>query len=164
MGEKRGQGRTGKDPAAAVLAASREEPYARKMGITCTEVGPGRCRVEMVVTEEMRNLFGTAHGGAVFSLIDEAFQIAGNSQGVVAFALNLSVTYVAASRPGDRLVAEAREAAATRRTATYDIRVTRADGEVVAVAQALAYRKGGAPPFMEESRAASPGNGEGVAE
>ncbi|MBE0618724.1 MAG: hotdog fold thioesterase [Proteobacteria bacterium] len=118
------------------------------MGLECVEVGPGRCRVEMTVSAEMHNLFGFAHGGAVFSLIDEAFQVACNSHGVVAYALNLSVTYVAASRSGDRLVAEAREVAVTRRTATYEIRVTRDVGEVVATAQALAYRKGGVPPFL----------------
>ncbi len=140
----------GGDPVAAIRAAARNEPYARKMGMECVEVGPGRCRVEMTVTSDMLNLFGIAHGGAVFSLIDEAFQIAGNAEGMTAFALNLSVTYVAAACPGDRLVAEAREVAATRRTATYEIRVTRQGGDVVAVAQALAYRTGGAPPFLRE--------------
>ncbi|GAB4264196.1 MAG: hydroxyphenylacetyl-CoA thioesterase PaaI [Deferrisomatales bacterium] len=133
----------------AIREASRNEPYARKMGIRCLEVAPGCCRVEMTVGEDMTNLFGMAHGGAVFSLLDEAFQVACNSHGVSAFALNLSVTYVSASYPGERLQAEAREVALTRRTATYDIRVTRDNGELVAQAQALAYRKGGLPPFLE---------------
>ncbi|MDW7711493.1 MAG: hotdog fold thioesterase [Deferrisomatales bacterium] len=144
------QGRVGPDPVEAIRAAARREPYARKLGMECVEVGRGCCRVEMTLTHEMLNLFGTAHGGAVFSLIDEAFQIAGNSEGLTAYALNLSVTYVAAGRAGDRLVAEAREVAATRRTASYEIRVTRPSGEVVALAQALAYRTGGLPPFLQE--------------
>lgn len=134
--------------AAAIREASRGEPYARKMGLRCLEVAPGYCQVEMAVAPDMTNLFGTAHGGAVFSLIDEAFQIACNSHGVTAFALNLSVTYVNASFPGERLVAEAREVALTRKTGTYSIRVTRDDGQLVAHAQAVAYRKGGAPPFL----------------
>ncbi|GAB4250301.1 PaaI family thioesterase [Deferrisoma sp.] len=141
------------DPQAACRAiarASRSEPYARHMGLRLLDVEPGGCRVEMVPTPEMTNLFGTVHGGALFSLLDEAFQIACNSHGVTAFALNLSVTYVNAARPGERLVAEAREVALTRRTATYHIRVVREDGEVVAAAQALAYRKGTPVPFLDE--------------
>lgn len=134
--------------AAAILEACGGEPYAHKMGLRCLEVEAGYCRVEMTVDPDMRNLFGTAHGGAVFSLIDEAFQIACNSHGVTAFALNVSVTYVNASFPGERLVAEAREVALTRKTGTYNIRVTRDDGQVVAHAQAVAYRKGGSPPFL----------------
>lgn len=141
----------GRDHGAAIREAARHEPYARALGMECVAVGPGCSRVEMTVTPEMCNLFGTAHGGAVFSLADEAFQIACNARGETAFALNVSVTYVAASFPGDRLVAEARELAATRRTASYEVRVTRPGGEVVAVAQALAYRKGGTPPFLEDA-------------
>ncbi len=139
---------TRRDPRHAILQASRDEPYARKMGLRCLEVGEGSCRIEMTVAEDMANLFGMAHGGAVFSLIDEAFQVAANAEGVVAYALNLSVTYVAACYPGDLLVAEAQEVAKTGRTATYAIRVCRGEGELVATAQALAYRKGGAPPFL----------------
>ena len=136
-------------PAEAIHRAAANEPYARRMGIRCLEVAPGYCRVEMTPTADMTNLFGMVHGGALFSMIDEAFQIACNSHGVSAFALNVSITYVRAGVPGERLVAEAREVALTRRTASYHVSVTREDGEVVAVAQALAYRKGGAPPFLE---------------
>lgn len=133
----------------AIHKAVAEEPYANRMGIRCLEVEPGFCRVEMVVGDEMLNIFRIAHGGAVFSLLDEAFQLACNSHGVVALALNLSVTYVSASRPGDRLTAEARETSLTARTASYNIRVTREDGSLVALAQALAYRKKEPLPFLE---------------
>jgi acyl-CoA thioesterase len=132
----------------AIVEAVHHEPYANKLGIRCVAVEPGYCRVEMTVTEDMMNVFGIAHGGAVFSVIDEAFQIACNSHGMVALALNLSVTYVAASNPGDLLTAEARETALTSRTGTYHIRVTREDGTVVALAQALAYRKKEPLPFL----------------
>ena len=133
----------------AIGNAVCEEPYARKMGIRCTEIEPGFCRVEMLVADDMLNVFRIAHGGAVFSLIDEAFQVACNSHGVLALALNLSVTYVSASKPGDRLMAEARETSLTARTATYNIRVTRDDGALIAIAQALAYRKKEALPFLD---------------
>jgi acyl-CoA thioesterase len=137
------------DVSEAILEASRREPYAGKMGMRCLEVSPGACRVQMTVGDDMVNLFGTAHGGAVFSVIDEAFQVAVNAAGVVAYALNLSVTYISACRPGDVLVAEAREMSVTRRTSTCEIRVFRGGGELVAVAQALAYRKGGELPFLK---------------
>ncbi len=135
----------------AIARAAERESYANRMGLRLLEVEPGSCRVEMVPGEDMTNLFGTVHGGALFSLLDEAFQIACNSHGVTAFALNLSVTYVSSAKPGERLVAEAREVALTRRTASYHIRVTRDNGEVVATAQALAYRLGTPVPFLDPS-------------
>lgn len=136
------------DPA-AVLEAVQREPFARRMGLRCLEVGPGFSRVTLAVTEDMANLYGCAHGGAVFSLVDEAFQIAANEGGIVALALNVSIIYVSAVRLGETLVAEARETTATRRTATYQVTVTRGAGEVVATAQALAYRTGG-PYFLAQ--------------
>lgn len=132
----------------AILKAAAEEPFARRMGIVCHDAGPGYAKCEMTVTPEMINLFGMAHGGAIFSLIDEAFQVACNARGTTAYALNLSVTYIRGAAPGERLSAEARELALTPRTGTYEIRVVGEDGTLVATAQALAYRKKDPPPFL----------------
>ena len=128
--------------------ASREEPYANTLGLRCCEVRPGYARVELDVTPALTNLFGCAHGGAVFSLLDEAFQLACNSHGVSAYALNVSVTYVKGAVPGDRLVAEAAELARTRKVATYSLEVRTQSGERIAHAQAVAYRTGATPPFL----------------
>lgn len=132
---------------AALIDASRREPYANKLGMQVLLVEPGRCQVQMRVAPDMVNVFGITHGGAVFSLMDEAFQLACNAHGTTAYALNVSITYVKASVPGDTLTAEVREIAATARTATYETRVTGGDGELVAVGQALAYRKRDPLPF-----------------
>lgn len=131
-------------PAAACQSlreASVREPYAAKMGMRCVHLEPGLARVEMATGPDVANVFGLVHGGAVFSVLDEAFQLACNTHGTVTLALNVSITYVSACEPGDVLTAEVREVAATARTATYEARVTRGDGELVAVGQTLAYRK-----------------------
>jgi len=90
-----------------------------------------------------------AHGGALFSLLDEAFETASNSHGTVAVALSMSVNYVMAPSPGCTLIAEAREFSRTRKTANYDIRVVDDQGQLVASCQALVYRKGMPLPFLE---------------
>lgn len=104
---------------------------------------------------EMQNIFGMLHGGAVFSLLDEAFQLACNARGEVAVAQQVNIYFLASASPGARLTAEARELNATRKTALYDVCVYEQDngdslGRKLATAQALAYRKGGRPPFDEQ--------------
>lgn len=126
----------------------KQEPYAHKLGMKLIEVGEGYSLVEMVLTKEMENIFGMAHGGAVFSLVDEAFEIASNSHGTMAVALNMSITYTAAPSIGDTLRAEANEVARSSRTATYDIRVTNSSGVLIAVCQSLVYRKTDKLPFL----------------
>jgi len=118
-----------------------QEPYARKMGIRLRAVEEGYARVEMTLTEEMTNIFGMAHGGAIFSLLDEAFEIASNSHGIMAVALNMNVTYIAAPEIGDTLRAEATEISRTRRTATYAITVKDGQDGLIATCNALVYRK-----------------------
>jgi len=133
----------------AIFQKVDEEPFARKMNLKLVDLNDGYSVVEMTFTEEMENIFGMAHGGAIFALIDEAFETAGNSHGTVAVALNMNITYTAAPSSGARLRAEAREVNLTRRTATYDIRVQDEKENLIAVCQALVYRKKDKLPFLE---------------
>ena len=134
------------------LSAFKERVAAQKISkfwhLELEDVGPGRARVSMVCRPEMANILGMVHGSAIFALIDEAFQTACNSHGTMAVALSMSLAYIAPPRAGSRLTAEAREYSRTRRTATYEIKVCDAEGNLIAVCQALAYRKGIPLPFL----------------
>lgn len=137
-----------KDSLARIRARCKKEPYPKLLGIEVLEITPGYARVSMQFTPEMQNIFGMLHGGAVFSLLDEAFQLACNARGEVAVAQQVNTYFLAAARPGTRLIAEAKEMNATRKTALYDVRVfEEEDNRLLATAQALAYRKGGELPF-----------------
>jgi acyl-CoA thioesterase len=122
-------------------ARSAKEAFPKLLGIEVEEIGPGYARVAMDFRPEMTNIFGMLHGGAVFSLLDEAFQLACNAHGEVAVALQVTIFYLAPAAAGARLLAEAKESNATRKTALYDCTVRQADGKLIASAQALAYRK-----------------------
>lgn len=133
-------------------ARCKKEPYPRLLGIEVLEIKPGYARAAMRYTPEMQNIFGMLHGGAVFSLLDEAFQLACNARGEVAVAQQVNTYFLAAASPGTRLIAEAKELNASRKTALYDVCVYEETdsgqfGRKLATAQALAYRKGGNLPF-----------------
>lgn len=118
------------------------EPFAKKFGLKLIEIDLGYSRVEMKFTPDMQNMFGMAHGGAIFALIDEAFETSSNSHGTWAVALNMNITFIASPQPGSTLVAESREVSRTRKTAAYDIKVRNEENELIASCQALVYRKG----------------------
>ena len=139
------------DPAVrqAIFNAVASEPYARALKIELLDLDRGYSKVRMVYDpSRMDNIYQRAHGGAVFSLIDEAFETAGQTDGTIAVALNINVTYVASPRPDSRLTAEARQTSRTRKTAGYDITVTADAGQLIATCQALAYRTGKPIPFL----------------
>ncbi|HOJ52445.1 MAG TPA: PaaI family thioesterase [Syntrophales bacterium] len=126
------------------------EPFSQKFKMSLTGIEAGYARVEMDFTPDMENIFGLAHGGAIYALMDEAFQVASNSHGIMSVALNVNVTYHRPPEKMSHLIAEARETAATRRTASYNITVTTTTGELIASCQALVYRTGKPLPFFTE--------------
>ena len=126
------------------------EPYAQLLGLKLKKVDKGYSLVEMTIREGMENILGGTHGGAIFSLIDEAFETASNSHGTIAVALNMNVTFIAPPSPGAVLQAEAKEINLTPRTATYLINVTEEENRLIATCQALVYRKKEMLPFLEE--------------
>jgi len=82
-----------------------DEPFAKLLNIKLKEVSEGYARCEMEYSEQMDNIYGSAHGGALFSLIDEAFEISSNSHENIAVALNMNVTYMRPPRKNTVLVA-----------------------------------------------------------
>ena len=134
---------------AAIYRKVETEPFARNMGMELVELDAGYAAVEMVFDPEtMGNLYDRAHGGALFALIDEAFETAGQSMGEIEVALNVSVTYVASPPAGARLRAKARIKSRTKKTAGYDINVFAPGDALIATCQALGYRTGKPLPFL----------------
>jgi len=133
----------------AIAQAVTREPFARALNIELVELNNGYSRVRMVNDPaKMNNIYDRAHGGAIYALIDEAFETAGQTDGTVAVALNVNVTYVSSPEPGQRLQAEAQRVSQTKKTASYDIRVTDQNGQVIALCRALAFRTGKPIPFL----------------
>jgi acyl-CoA thioesterase len=122
------------------------EPYPKLLGIRLLDVEEGYARCEMEYRDELDNLYGSAHGGAIFSLIDEAFEISSNSHDNIAVALNINVTYLRPPRKNTVLTAESKEINRTRKTASYSISVTDDEG-LIALCQALVYIKNEKVPF-----------------
>ena len=134
---------------AAIEEAVKKEPFARALQMQLAELADGYSVVHMIYEpEKMNNMYARAHGGALYSLIDEAFEAAGQTDGTIVVALNVNVTYVSSPEPGQRLQAEARRVSQTKKTASYDIRVTDQNGQVIALCRALAFRTGKPIPFL----------------
>ncbi|MCX7635952.1 MAG: PaaI family thioesterase, partial [Syntrophales bacterium] len=84
----------------AIFRQVEKEPFARQFALRLVALEEGYSCVEMVLTPAMGNIFGKAHGGAIFALIDEAFETASNSHGTVAVAIEATVTFMKAVSTG----------------------------------------------------------------
>jgi acyl-CoA thioesterase len=127
----------------------QEEPLAKLLNIRLKDVDEGYALCEMEFTDSMENIYGSAHGGAIFSLIDEAFEISSNSHDNIAVALNMNITYMKPPKKNTTLTAESKEINRTRRTASYYITVQEG-ADLIAICQALVYVKGEEIPFLKQ--------------
>lgn len=108
------------DPASAALG----------MSVVCAE--PGRAVVRMSVRADMLNGFAVAHGGVVFALADTALALAGNETDAVTLVAGADIVFLSPAREGDQLEAVAERRALVGRSGVYDVRVSTADGRVIA--------------------------------
>jgi acyl-CoA thioesterase len=134
----------------AIFRQVEREPFAKKFGLRLIDLQEGYSKVGMSFTSDMENIFGMAHGGAIFALIDEAFETASNSHGTTAVAMNMNISYISSPQAGAFLTAEAKEMSRSKKTAVYDIKVCDDKGGLVAACQALVYRIGKPLPFLEQ--------------
>jgi len=132
----------------AIWQRIANEPFARKMGLKLLRLEPGYALVEMELKDDMANIFDMTHGGAIFCLIDEAFEISCNAHGTVAVALNMTVTFHRPPTKKGILRAESKEIYRSRKIGTYEIKVTEGENILIASCQALAYRKKEKLPFL----------------
>lgn len=96
---------------------------SQSLGMKIVEVGPGRATLEMTVREDMVNGHAIGHGGLTFSLADSAFAFACNSHNRSTVAQSAEIRFLAPTRLGDVLVAEAVEREREGRDGVYDVTV-----------------------------------------
>ncbi|MGH3630107.1 MAG: hydroxyphenylacetyl-CoA thioesterase PaaI [Sciscionella sp.] len=109
---------------------------SRSLGIELRGARDGRAVTRMRVTTTMVNGHDIAHGGYVFLLADTAFACACNSYGPMTVASGAEISFVAAAKLGDLLVATAEERTRYGRNGIYDVTVRRDEpGEQTVIAE-----------------------------
>jgi len=124
-----------------ILAQLKHDRLAAMLGIEVVALDDGYAKCRMRIRPDMLNSVDILHGGAIFTLADMAFAAACNSHGTVSLALHVGITYYAAPPDNSVLIADAKEINLGRKTCEYEIRITTEEGQLIANAIGLAYRK-----------------------
>ena len=119
------------------------DPASQALGMVLDEIRPGYARMTMTVLADMLNGHATCHGGYIFMLADSAFAFACNSHNLSTVGAGCTIDYLAPSRAGDVLVAEATEQALQGKTGVYDVTVKAADGRTIALFRGKSHRISG---------------------
>lgn len=109
-----------------------DDAASQALGMRIESVGPGHATLSMPIRPDMTNGHRIAHGGFVFALADSAFAFACNARNERTVAAGCDIVFTAPALEDDTLTAVAQERHRFGRNGVYDVRVTRANGEVVA--------------------------------
>jgi acyl-CoA thioesterase len=118
-----------------------EDTFARQIGMRLIEVQPGFARSDLPVTGTILNIHQLAHGGAIFSVADQACEAAGNSFGEPAVALQNSIHFLNGGKPGDFLEGTAKVINRSNRIGLIEFEVRNQEGLLLATGQQLIYFK-----------------------
>jgi uncharacterized protein (TIGR00369 family) len=124
------------------MPPARLEGFVEWFGIEETPVGPGEVRCDLAVDERHRNIQGVVHGSVVIALLDTAMGHALSGtlvEGEFCSTTQLSVQFLKASRPGDRLSAVGRVTKRGSRIAYLEGVCRNAGGDEVARAHGTWY-------------------------
>lgn len=117
-----------------------QDAFSQWLGIRIVEARVGYAEVRMTVRDDMVNGFGTSHGGIVFSLADTAFAFAINAVGTLSVAVDCTVSFPVAVRPGDVLTATGVEESVSNKLAFCAVTVRNQFGVVVGHFRGTGYR------------------------
>jgi acyl-CoA thioesterase len=114
--------------------------FSKFLNIKINHLAEGYVRIQMQIAENHLNFHGVAHGGAIFSLADQAFALASNSHGITAVAIQMNINYHRPSKVGDLLEAEAQQIHFGKRIAVYQINVkNQENNKLIASCQGMVY-------------------------
>jgi acyl-CoA thioesterase len=123
------------DPKERFLAIDGSE-FSTFMGMRTISASESEVKVEMDLEGKL-NSVGTGHGGAVFSLADQAFALACNMGEHTQVARSASIKYIRPAR--GKLTATARKEREDDKGSVYKVEVTSED-MVVAVFEGIGHK------------------------
>ena len=120
-----------------------DDTFSQRIGVKLIELLPGFARTTLPITDETINIYQMAHGGAIFSVADQACEAAGNSYGEPAVALQQNIHFLSAAKSGDHLEATAKVIHRSNRIGLIEFEVKNQEGLPIAIGQQVIYfRKG----------------------
>ena len=116
-----------------------EDTFARLIGMKLIELQPGFARTTISITPKTINIYKMAHGGAIYSVADQACEAAGNTFGDRAVALQHSIHFLNAGKSGDFLEATAKVTHRSNRIGLIEFEVRNQTGLLLATGQQIIY-------------------------
>jgi uncharacterized protein (TIGR00369 family) len=127
---------TSAPPRNFLMQADLQPPFANFMGMKVTLVSPERVTGELLITDDLSNRNGVAHGGALMALADNlggTAAVANLPADASTATIESKTNFFAGVPVGDVAHAECTPLHRGRTTSVWQTKITRGDGKLAAV-------------------------------
>ena len=111
------------------------------LGIEVYDLKEGHAKGKLTIRNEHINVFGTVHGGILFTLADHIGGACGNTLGKKSLLIESSMQFMKGILAGETLFAEAKLSYAGKKIGRIEIKVYRENEEIVAMMHMVFYMK-----------------------
>lgn len=112
---------------------------AKLLGIEVYDLEEGYAKGKLTLLKEHINVFGTVHGGILFTLADHIGGACGNTLGKKSLLIESSIQFMKGVTEGETLFAEARLTYKGKKIGRIDIKIYRENEEIVAITHMVFY-------------------------
>ncbi len=119
-----------------------KDHFSQLLGISALETKTSYSKLSLIITKNMLNGFGIAHGGVTFSLADSALAFASNSKGRKSVSIETSISHIISLKEGDEIIAEAICETETEKLGHYKVTVVlkNDNNKCVALFKGIVYK------------------------
>lgn len=111
----------------------------RLLGITIYDLREGHAKGKLTIRKEHINVFGTVHGGILFTLADHVGGACGNTLGKKSLLIESSMQFMKGVVEGETVFAEARLIYKGRKIGRIETKIFGKNKEIVAIMHIVFY-------------------------
>lgn len=109
------------------------------LGIEVCDLTEGHAKGKLTISREHINVFGTVHGGILFTLADHIGGACGNTLGKKSLLIESSIQYMKGVVEGETVFAEAKLTYKGKRIGRIETKIYRENEEIVAMMHMVFY-------------------------
>ena len=121
------------------------DPASQMLGIKISEIGSGRCKLIMFVTDKMTNGYDLCHGGFLFTLADTACAFACAKDNERVLSVSSQIEYIAPAHNKDKLIATANVSHTNGKYIYCDVEIHNQNKQMIALLRGKTVRKKNTP-------------------
>ena len=116
-----------------------DSDFSKHMGLYVIEQSVGHCKVRLDVKKEHMNPIGSVHGGALFTMADEACGIAASTTGGVCTTVDSHIEFLNAAIGVEYLTAEAKPKKIGKKIRSFIVEIKDEKERLIATADFIFY-------------------------